>query len=324
MNSRQAHRPARAALWPDRRTRVRRLPRRSAALRRRVCAAFTYAYPVDALIQALKYGGQLALAGWFAHKLQQRIGDAAGVDLIVPLPLHPARLAERGFNQAAEIAKALSRLSGIAMDAGLARRVRNTAPQTDLPWREREANMRQAFSCEHDLAGLSIAVIDNVMTTGATLNEFARTLKKSGAAREENFGSRTDTRDVSRRALPARNSAQYRQHHPPGRQHRRHLASGRAAGLPTGGPRTEARRPRLSRVCEPDRAQGLGAACAHLAAGASSPSPRAPARLYRSRIPRRRCVAIRAGDTRPAAGRFSTACRRNSACACRCFPATAV
>ena len=151
------------------------------------CAAFVYAYPVDALIQALKYGGQLALAGLFAHKLHQRIGKAAGVDLIVPLPLHPARLAERGFNQAAEIAKALSRLTGIAMDAQLGRRVRNTAPQTALPWRERAANMRQAFACERDLAGLSVAVVDDVMTTGATLDEFARTLKRSGAARVENW-----------------------------------------------------------------------------------------------------------------------------------------
>jgi ComF family protein len=151
------------------------------------CAAFIYTYPVDALIQALKYGGQLALAGLFAHKLQQRIGQAAGVDLIVPLPLHPARLAERGFNQAGEIAKAMSRASGISMDAHVARRVRDTAPQTALPWRERTANMRQAFSCERDLAGLNVAVIDDVMTTGATLNEFARTLKRSGAARVQNW-----------------------------------------------------------------------------------------------------------------------------------------
>jgi ComF family protein len=151
------------------------------------CAAFIYAYPVDALIQALKYGGQLALAGLFAHKLYQRIGKAAGVDLIVPLPLHPARLAERGFNQAAEIAKALSRLTGIAMDARLGRRVRNTAPQTDLPWRARAANMRHAFVCEQDLAGLSVAAVDDVMPTGATLDEFARTLKRSGAARVENW-----------------------------------------------------------------------------------------------------------------------------------------
>ncbi len=151
------------------------------------CAAFSYAYPVDALIQALKYGGQLALAGLFAHKLYQRLEKTGGVDLIVPLPLHPARLAERGFNQAAEIAKALSRLSGIAMDARLARRGGHTAPQTALPWQERAANMRQAFTCERELAGVRIAVIDDVMTTGATLGEFARTLKRSGAARIENW-----------------------------------------------------------------------------------------------------------------------------------------
>jgi ComF family protein len=150
-------------------------------------AAFVYTYPVDALIQALKYGGRLALAGFFAHKLHQCVGEAPSVDLIVPLPLHPLRLAERGFNQAAEIAKILSRLRGIAMDAQLARRVRNTAAQTALPWRERAANMRGAFGCERDLAGLRIAVVDDVMTTGATLNAFARTLKQNGAARVENW-----------------------------------------------------------------------------------------------------------------------------------------
>jgi len=151
------------------------------------CAAFVYAYPVDALIQALKYGGQLALAGLFARRLYQRIENTADVDLIVPMPLHPARLAGRGFNQAAEIAKALSRLSGITVDARLARRVRDTAPQTALPLRERAANMRRAFACERDLTGLRVAVVDDVMTTGATLDEFARTLKRSGAARVENW-----------------------------------------------------------------------------------------------------------------------------------------
>jgi ComF family protein len=109
------------------------------------------------------------------------------VDLIVPLPLHPARLAGRGFNQAAEIARALSRATGVTMDAQIARRVRNTAPQTALPWRERAANMRHAFACGRDLAGLRVAVVDDVMTTGATLQEFARTLKRCGAARVENW-----------------------------------------------------------------------------------------------------------------------------------------
>ena len=160
------------------------------------CAAFTYAYPVDALIQAFKYGGQLALAGLFAHALYRRIGGAGAIDLIMPLPLHSARLAERGFNQAAEIAKVLSRLSGIAMDARRARRVRNTAAQTALPWRERATNMRGAFACDANLAGLRIAVVDDVMTTGATLDEFARTLKKSGAARVENWVVARTARDV--------------------------------------------------------------------------------------------------------------------------------
>jgi ComF family protein len=151
---------------------------------------------VDGLIHALKYGGQLALAELFAHKLHQRLGKAIDVDLIIPLPLHPARLAERGFNQAAEIAKSLSRLTGIAMDAQVARRVRNTAPQTALPWPERAANMRQAFACEPGVSGLSLAVVDDVMTTGATLNEFARTLKRSGAARVENWVVARTPRDV--------------------------------------------------------------------------------------------------------------------------------
>lgn len=159
-------------------------------------AAFVYTHPVDALIQSLKYGGQLALAGLFAHELQQRIGDDADVDLILPLPLHPARLAGRGFNQAAEIAKLLSRRYSIRMDTRMARRVRDTMPQTALPWRERATNMRRAFACSADLRGLRIAVVDDVMTTGATLNEFARTLKASGAARVENWVVARTGRDV--------------------------------------------------------------------------------------------------------------------------------
>lgn len=158
-------------------------------------AAFDYAYPVDALIQALKYGGQLALAGLFARALHQRVGGAHGIDVILPLPLHPLRLAERGFNQAAEIARVLSHLCGIDMKAQLAWRVRNTAPQTELPWRERASNMRQAFACGAGVAGLNIAVVDDVMTTGATLDEFARTLKRAGAARVENWVVARTARD---------------------------------------------------------------------------------------------------------------------------------
>jgi len=150
-------------------------------------AAYAYAFPVDALVQAFKYGGQLALAALFARELHRRVGERRDIDLVVPLPLHPARLGERGFNQAAEIAKVLSRLNGIDMDAQCVRRVRDTAAQTALPWRERAANMRQAFACCRDLDGMRVAVVDDVMTTGATLDEFAQTLKHGGAAWVENW-----------------------------------------------------------------------------------------------------------------------------------------
>jgi len=160
------------------------------------CAAFIYAYPLDKLVQALKYGGQLALASLFARRLHERLGEASGIDVIAPLPLHPARLARRGFNQAADIAKALSRERGIAVELDLGRRVRNTAAQTELPFSERAANMRRAFACARDLSGLRIAVVDDVMTTGATLDEFARTLKECGAARVENWVVARTAHDV--------------------------------------------------------------------------------------------------------------------------------
>jgi predicted amidophosphoribosyltransferase len=74
--------------------------------------------------------------------------------------------------------------------------VRNTAPQAALPWRERARNMRGAFACDADLSGMSIAVVDDVMTTGATLDEFARALKRSGATRVENWVVARTARDV--------------------------------------------------------------------------------------------------------------------------------
>ena len=103
------------------------------------------------------------------------------------MPLGRARLAERGFNQALEIARHVTRSTGLALAPGLAHRVRDTAPQTGLPHDERAANVRGAFECDADAAGRTLAVIDDVMTTGASLAELARTLKRAGAARVENW-----------------------------------------------------------------------------------------------------------------------------------------
>jgi ComF family protein len=136
-------------------------------------------------VQALKYRARLALAGFFASGLASR--RLPKVDLILPMPLHPRRLAERGFNQALEIARGLGRDLGARVEPRGAQRVKDTAPQTELPYGERAKNVRGAFVCNLELTGKSVAVVDDVMTTGATLNELARVLKRAGAARVENF-----------------------------------------------------------------------------------------------------------------------------------------
>jgi ComF family protein len=142
-------------------------------------AAFVYEWPLAPLIHQYKYGGNLALARLFAHTLASRITGAA--DLIIPMPLAPQRLAGRGFNQALEIARIVSRVKRIELATNACRRVRESLPQATLPWNERARNIRRAFVCDRDLNGLSVAVIDDVLTTGATLNELARNLRKAGA-----------------------------------------------------------------------------------------------------------------------------------------------
>ena len=100
----------------------------------------------------------------------------------MPLPLHPLRLRERGFNQAAELAKVVAAMQGQAVDLACLIRSRATPPQADLPHKERAANVRGAFECRANLNGRHLLLIDDVMTSGATLNEAARTLKLHGAA----------------------------------------------------------------------------------------------------------------------------------------------
>jgi ComF family protein len=144
-----------------------------------VTAAFFYAWPLAPLIHDYKYGGNLALAHSLGRALTARATRT--VDCIIPMPLSRTRLAERGFNQAQEIARVVSRATGIPLAADACRRVRDGAPQAKLPWKERAKNIRGAFVCDADLAGLRVAVIDDVVTTGATLNELARNLRKAGA-----------------------------------------------------------------------------------------------------------------------------------------------
>jgi ComF family protein len=146
----------------------------------RALAAFAYAGPLPDLIQALKYGHRLYLADWLGRELAAATAGAAA-DLIIPMPLHPTRLAERGFNQAVEIGRVLARQRRTRLDTDVVERVRLTAAQVDLSLAERQRNLRDAFACRADLSGKHILVIDDVMTSGSSLNELARTLKLHGA-----------------------------------------------------------------------------------------------------------------------------------------------
>jgi ComF family protein len=146
-------------------------------------AALAYEFPADALVHSLKFRGELALAGYLGGILLRCIPDA-GVDSVVPVPLSADRLRRRGYNQAVEIARHVARGP---VDLGLCVRERDTPAQMDLPYAERRRNVRGAFRCTRALLGTSVAVVDDVMTTGATLDEIAQVLKKAGAARVVNW-----------------------------------------------------------------------------------------------------------------------------------------
>jgi ComF family protein len=152
-------------------------------------AAFAYAFPVDRLMHAFKYHGRLALAEWGAHAISSARGRWSGSlpQRLIAVPLAHERQRERGYNQAFEIARVLAREWRIPLISGGVHRSRAAPPQAALPLDERARNVRGAFACELDLAGLTIAVVDDVMTTGASLAELAKTLKRAGALRVENW-----------------------------------------------------------------------------------------------------------------------------------------
>ena len=148
-------------------------------------AAWRYAFPVDRLLHAFKYGGHLALAEPLAEGLAGAVAcHDSEVDSIVALPLAAARQRERGFNQAHEIAKRIARRTKRTLLPALAR-VRDGVPQAALPWRERARQVRNAFAATHRIDDRRIALVDDVMTTGATLAAAAKALRLAGAARIE-------------------------------------------------------------------------------------------------------------------------------------------
>ncbi len=151
-------------------------------------APWVYEFPVTHLVQALKYEGALANARVFGTRLAaQAISEAHDGSrcpaLVVPMPLHPSRLVERGFNQSHEIARIVSRLLDLELAGQALRRIRATAPQVGLDRGARAGNLRGAFVADtRRVTGAHVILVDDVVTTGSTAVEAASTLRAAGAA----------------------------------------------------------------------------------------------------------------------------------------------
>lgn len=151
------------------------------------CAPFTLASPIREVLHGLKYHGRLADARWLAAAvaLARRQRPEPIPDLLLPVPLHRGRLWRRGFNQAAVLGAELAPRMGCRWQPALMTRQRATPDQIGQSPAARRRGVAAAFSVGADIHAASVAVIDDVMTTGATLDEVARCLRRAGAARVE-------------------------------------------------------------------------------------------------------------------------------------------
>lgn len=151
-------------------------------------AAFVYGFPLDRLLPRAKFHGDLAAARLLAGLMAQACGDAGRPDAIVPLPLHPARLRQRGFDQALELARPLARALALPLRPDLLLRRRDTAPQSRLDAAQRRRNLRDAFGVPSGaVLPAHVALVDDVMTTGATLHSATKALRRAGVARVDGW-----------------------------------------------------------------------------------------------------------------------------------------
>ncbi len=165
-------------------------------------AALVYTWTVPHLVQQLKFHAGFA-AGRLLADLVGDFLEQQGVDLpqlLVPVPLHPQRLGERGFNQAMELARLLGRRFALPVNPRLCHRVRHTPPQTGLARKERLRNLKGAFAVQSVQGIRHLALIDDVVTTGTTLNTLAQAFLASGV-------ERVDFWAVARAGEPATTSA---------------------------------------------------------------------------------------------------------------------
>lgn len=148
----------------------------------RCTAVYAYSFPINKLIQQLKYGDQLVLADTLANKLAERIDLERRPDVIIAMPLHPNQLKQRGYNQSLLLARKLAKELNIKLLTQACRRVRDTPSQSSLPFKQRGKNMRNAFVCDVDLSGMKVALVDDVLTSGASMDALAAAALKRGAS----------------------------------------------------------------------------------------------------------------------------------------------
>lgn len=150
-------------------------------------AMFSYQEPIKKLITGIKFQKKLVYAKLLGELFVQRLSTAYHKDrwpeIIIPVPLHRLRLQERGFNQAVELAKPISKKFKIKVDLHSCQRILATTAQMDLPATERYANVKNAFAIKARLKAKHVAILDDVMTTGNTVNELSKVLYKNGVAR---------------------------------------------------------------------------------------------------------------------------------------------
>ena len=150
----------------------------------RTQVALHYAFPVDRLLPRFKFHGDLAAGALLATLMQWTLDPADAPQLLIPVPLHRARLRQRGYDQALELARALARECRLPLCRNRLRRLRATQAQTELGALSRQDNVRGAFALRPGPAlPAHVALVDDVMTTGATLGECARVLLAGGVQR---------------------------------------------------------------------------------------------------------------------------------------------
>lgn len=143
---------------------------------------------IQSLIHQLKYRGKRSIGHRLGAMLGELImsdGDSDGVDVIVPVPLHPSREKERGYNQSALVARAIGDRLGVEVNTALLVRTRRTRTQTKLSAEKRVKNVAGAFAVKYPepVRGKAILLVDDVLTTGATVNACAQALSEAGAKR---------------------------------------------------------------------------------------------------------------------------------------------